>query len=193
MSNEAFQLLSRGGVAFNKSRSEFQLFNVTIRLLRYSHYPTYQLQKTKRVKKDPSEQTHAISGEIPAELDFFKYTQGTHGKRKPTDKDGSGDAKRRKTSDDEHEDEEAPDISPTKSLRTAHRVTTKGTNIPPHINSFEEMKKYAVPSHLFSNLASSGYQEPTGIQSHCVPMLLEVCTSFLIYVGFLFNVNRIVI
>lgn len=48
-------------------------------------------------------------------------------------------------------------------------------NIPKHIDSFEALKKsYELPSHLFSNLCTSGYKEPTSIQAYCAPILLSV-------------------
>lgn len=70
----------------------------------------------------------------------------------------------------------AKDVSMTQDVprRTAQRVTTKGARIPPPINSFDDLRKYSIPSHLYVNLASSGYEDPTGIQSYCIPVLLQV-------------------
>jgi len=72
--------------------------------------------------------------------------------------------------------EAAKDVSVTLDLprRMAQRVTTKGTKVPPPIDSFDDLKKYSIPSHLHANLASSGYKGPTGIQSYCIPVLLHV-------------------
>ncbi|CAA7259991.1 unnamed protein product [Cyclocybe aegerita] len=177
MSNEAFRLLSRGGVVFDKSKSDVQLFN-----------------KKKRPQGKDSSAVNSESGQIPVELDFFRYAQN-NGKRKPSESSNQPKGKRRKTeSDEEDEDEEAspdskaplPAPGPTrmqavwalhskeqKGTRTAHRVTTKGTNVPSHVDSFEGLKKYTIPSHLFANLTSSGYKEPTSIQSYCIPIMLE--------------------
>ena len=56
-----------------------------------------------------------------------------------------------------------------------HRVTAKGSDVPAHADTFEEMcDRYALSSHIMQNLAQSGYKRPTGIQSHGVPMLMEV-------------------
>ncbi|KAF8973799.1 P-loop containing nucleoside triphosphate hydrolase protein [Flammula alnicola] len=166
MANEAFHLLSRGGVVFDKSKPESLLFN--------NHKGTKT--KTSTVK--------SFNGDIPLELDFFKYAQGSHGKRKASDSDPLPTGKRRKAEkdntkdEDEDEDEEGNDLSEIvpKKPATAHRVAVKGTNVPSHIESFETMRnyeKYVVPPHMFSNLTSSGYMEPTSIQAYCIPILLK--------------------
>ena len=55
------------------------------------------------------------------------------------------------------------------------RVTAKGKNVPDPVDTFEELReRYQMSSLLLSNLVKSGYTEPTGIQSHGVPILLEV-------------------
>lgn len=59
-----------------------------------------------------------------------------------------------------------------------HRVTTKGSNVPEHIDSFDALKdRYHLSSHLLANLAQSGYKRPTGIQSYGIPILMEVNDS----------------
>ncbi len=120
------------------------------------------------------------SGELPPVLDFFKYAQIT-GKRKAVEKQDRDRGKKRKveTGELDNAQEKTEGIergveSTTQSEKVAHRVNTKGTKIPMCINSFDELKKYSIPSHLHSNLASSGYRNPTGIQSYCIPILLEV-------------------
>ena len=56
-----------------------------------------------------------------------------------------------------------------------HRVTTKGNNVPEHVESFEALRdRYTISSLLMHNLAQSGYKRPTGIQSYGVPILMEV-------------------
>ncbi|KAJ3506091.1 hypothetical protein NLJ89_g7067 [Agrocybe chaxingu] len=154
MSNEAFRLLSRGGAAFDKSKSEVQLFN-----------------KKKRTQGKDSTAVNSESGQIPLELDFFKYAQN-NGKRKPSESSNQPKGKRRKTASDE-EDGDEEETSPKERKSTTHRVTTKGTNVPSHVDSFEELKTYTIPSHLFANLASNGYRDPTSIQSYCIPIMLE--------------------
>ncbi|KAF9535747.1 P-loop containing nucleoside triphosphate hydrolase protein [Crepidotus variabilis] len=167
MSNEAFQLLSRGGVAFNKSKSDFQLF---------------KRQKPTTPKNSVIAQPNA--GELPAELDFFKSTRSSSstGKRKAASRQQSTEEKRRRVDDmdvDEDENEDKEDAAQrlteasVKARKTSHRVTAKGKNVPSHVNTFDELKKYSISSHLYANLVSSGYVEPTGIQSHCMPILLE--------------------
>lgn len=119
-------------------------------------------------------------------MDFFKYAQGGSGKRKLDDAIGSGgqpDVKKRKAkgeSEDEDsgsevdKDEEAEDpLQPP--VTSKHRVTAKGKNVPGHIDTFLTLKdRYDIPSLILSNLSKNGYNEPTGIQSYGIPILLEV-------------------
>lgn len=59
-----------------------------------------------------------------------------------------------------------------------HRVTAKGSNVPDHVETFIELKdRYQVPTLILSNLTQNGYTQPTGIQSHGIPILLEVRVS----------------
>ena len=109
------------------------------------------------------------SGEIPLELDFFKYAQGSYSKRKSPDST-TQEGKRRKL---HHDDINASQVEEKKPA-TVHRVAAKGENIPAHVESFAALKTYSISSHLLSNLVSSGYTEPTSVQSYCIPILLEV-------------------
>lgn len=113
--------------------------------------------------------------EIPLELNFFKHAQTNLGKRKTSDATDHREGKRKKTGSEDllkNEDEDVVDNN--QSLMT-HRVATRGTNIPQHIDSFEVLKKiYELPSHLLSNLCNSGYNKPTSIQAYCAPILLSV-------------------
>lgn len=135
-------------------------------------------------------------GELPAELDFFKYAKGGSGtKRKATGPSGESGLglrkeKKRKTSEDsededeqdgekeedegdeEDEDEDNHENTPP---RPKHRVTAKGSNVPAAADTFEDMaKRYHIPPLIMSNIAEYGYQYPTGIQSHGIPILMEV-------------------
>lgn len=127
-------------------------------------------------------------GELPMELDFFKYAQGGSSKRKG----GTGDepeGKKRKLGDDgsEHgetlegdsDEEEEEENADTKTPSAPkHRVTAKGSNVPDSVDTFLELKeRYQIPALILSNLEQNGYTQPTGIQSHGIPILLEVCTS----------------
>ncbi|KAI0932728.1 hypothetical protein AcW1_000238 [Taiwanofungus camphoratus] len=161
---EAFQLLSRGGVKFDKNRfkSDVQLFAKS------------------KTTNDKGKAVAKSSDEIPPELDFFKYAHGGTGKRKASGsahKEGEGSDvdgdlwKKRRILDEETEvieqDEEDPPMP-------RHRVATKGSNVPEHIDSFDALKdRYHLSSHLLANLAQSGYKRPTGIQSYGIPILME--------------------
>ncbi|KAH9947966.1 P-loop containing nucleoside triphosphate hydrolase protein [Amylocystis lapponica] len=157
---EAFQLLSRGGVRFDKTRfkSDVQLF----------HQGKSKTDKGNTV-------SHVADGEIPPELDFFKYAQGGSAKRK--DREGGNDAsgsrmKKPRTEAEEgtSEHSEAEDDPPV----PRHRVTAKGSEVPEHADTFQALKeRYDVSSHLLANLSQIGYKQPTGIQSHGIPILLE--------------------
>ncbi|RDB28566.1 DEAD-box ATP-dependent RNA helicase 57 [Hypsizygus marmoreus] len=160
---EAFQLLSRGGANFDKNRfkNDVKLFS-----------------KPKAMTPKGKLWSQPLEGELPLELDFFKYAQGGSGKRKTFDTLESGDEPKGKKRKMEEEDvrvddesdfglEEAPAIA-------KQRVTTRGTNVPVHINTFLELKdRYQIPTHIISNLSQHGYTQPTGIQSYGIPILLE--------------------
>lgn len=123
------------------------------------------------VQSKNSTPLNSSPGEIPLELDFFKYAQGSDGKRKSDSPPKEG--KRRKF---HHEARDEIDTiqAEEKKPATVHRVATKGKNIPAHVESFAALKTYPISSHLLSNLVSSGYTEPTSVQSYCIPILLEV-------------------
>lgn len=155
---DAFQILSRGGAKFNKTR-----FRHDVQLFR------------KGIPRQEGDLTTAIQDEaIPTELDFFRYAQGAT-KRKSDHKDELINSKRRRqttTDCGDAEDEGRTDSQ----LATLHsqRITTKGTNVPNKIESFEELKeRFSVAEHLFANLKSSHYIRPTGIQSCGMPILMQ--------------------
>ena len=137
-------------------------------------------QKTKQDKGKAVARAH--EGELPAELDFFKYAQGGSSKR-PADQDkdkegysgGETSGARKKRKLDEGDGEEAERSDEDDPPMPRHRVTTKGSNVPQHIESFQQLEeRYHTPSYLLSNLKQSGYKRPTGIQSHGIPILMEV-------------------
>ncbi|OJA11435.1 hypothetical protein AZE42_04586 [Rhizopogon vesiculosus] len=163
---EAFQLLSRGGARFDKQRfkSDVQLFNKA---------PSGEA-KVKGV---------AIShdAQLPPELDFFKYAKASTGKRKAGDKESDAhveskpaklERKRRKIEDESKDDHSGAEeeVSPIQK----HRVTSKGSDVPTPITTFEDLReRYGVSSRLLSNLSDNSYKYPTGIQAHGIPILLE--------------------
>lgn len=70
--------------------------------------------------------------------------------------------------EDEHPHEPAPS-------GPKHRVKTKGSNVPAHLDSFAELRtRYNMPSLVYSNLEKNGYSQPTGIQAYGIPILLAV-------------------
>ncbi|KAJ3805841.1 P-loop containing nucleoside triphosphate hydrolase protein [Lentinula lateritia] len=169
---EAFQLLSRGGVQFNKNRfkKDVDLFN-----------------KSESKSKRP--QTSGQGSELPATLDFFKYAQGAEGKRK-NNAGGGRPGKKRKVAEagDKAEVELEEDMEEDETQETSksdiendnniphqrHRVTTKGSNVPDFAETFEALRdRYQLSSNLLSNLSKNGYAYPTGIQSYGAPILLE--------------------
>ncbi|TFY82358.1 hypothetical protein EWM64_g1652 [Hericium alpestre] len=159
---EAFRLLSRGGVKFDKGRFKN---DVTL----FTKAPPKQ-DRGKGI-------AHDVEVDLPAELDFFKYAKGGAPKRKADDEDGAAGKKRRvdvegeQSESGDEEQAEAEDAGPP---MPRHKVTAKGSNVPAAAETFEELRKrYDIPSHLMANLAQYGYSRPTGIQSHGIPILLE--------------------
>ena len=177
---EAFKLLSRGGVRFDKRRfnSDLEIFQVCVvlrkfiillRILRSTQPTNRATAKTEKGKEK--------GDQLPPELDFFKYAQGGATKRKAVElesNDGSGKEKRnrgRSSSDVEYAEdakEEGPSIP-------RHRVTSKGSNVPDPAMSFKDLQeRYDIPSRIMQNLDEYGYKSPTAIQMHAAPILLEV-------------------
>ncbi|KAJ8520593.1 hypothetical protein ONZ45_g2621 [Pleurotus djamor] len=136
---------------------------------------------TSRTPESSSKPVLDDDAELPAELDFFKYAEGgtNTSKRKQTKKDEVHPAKKRRlspTSDDEDAEEPPASTSASTSAPppSKQRVTTKGSNPPTPVDSFEALaERYEVPKQLLSNLSKNGFSSPTGIQAHGVPILLE--------------------
>lgn len=69
-----------------------------------------------------------------------------------------------------------------------HRVTSKGSNVPEPVETFEEMRsRYNIPSRIVKTLEGSGYRRPTAIQAHGCPVLLGVSNDKFV-LGALINV-----
>lgn len=177
---EAFHLLSRGGVKFNKTK-----FKGDVRLFIVSPIALCILFQTNLSQGDKAQEPKAstsasASGELPPELNFFKYAEGGAPKRKAPSADAEADVKGKKRKvQDEDEDTDEEDVPmDDEPPMPRHRVTTKGNNVPEHADTFEALRdRYNIPPHLFANLAESGYKRPTGIQSYGVPILMEVRPS----------------
>ncbi|KAF9787014.1 P-loop containing nucleoside triphosphate hydrolase protein [Thelephora terrestris] len=162
---EAFHLLSRGGVKFDKHRyrDDVKLFN-----------------KSGSLNGDAPSTHKAGSEHLPTELDFFKYAQDAGQKRKLQSDDISVRKKRRKEDcDPEVEDEDHSDAGHTleteeQPITRRHQVKAKGSNVPSHFETFEELRtRFSLPSLIASNLEKYGYSKPTSIQSYAIPILLE--------------------
>ncbi|CAE6423999.1 unnamed protein product [Rhizoctonia solani] len=158
---EAFRLLSRGGAKFDKGR-----FRNDVKL-----FGAGDAESSKSVKSSTQDLS---SGQLPPELDFFKYAKAVPSgsaseaaapvkPTKPREEAEPTQGKKRKRSDEERE----------KSL-LKHRVTSSGDNVPSPIVEFEDVSsRYKVPQRLLQNIESCGYDSPTGIQAHGIPVLLE--------------------
>lgn len=117
---------------------------------------------------------------MPVELDFFKFARNSTGKRKYQGIGSEQYQDKRQRGNEESEsdsgDGELGQSQEPNLPTTKHRVTSKGSNIPLAIDTFEDLRaRYHVPSQLFQNLIKSGYQHPTSIQSHAVPIMMNVC------------------
>ncbi|KAF7986167.1 hypothetical protein HWV62_38556 [Athelia sp. TMB] len=181
---EAFQILTRGG-AFDKKRfqTDVQLFNVRTYLVpRLDHSLPFSIQQPTISQNAKGKATHKTAeGELPPELDFFKYAKSGTTKRKAVEERDREEGKKRKMKhdpeDDEDENADEDDIGGSGSSgpsRPKHRVTAKGTNVPEPVDSFDELEgRYQVSSRLLRNLTENGFAVPTGIQSHGIPILME--------------------
>jgi ATP-dependent RNA helicase DDX52/ROK1 len=120
--------------------------------------------------------------ELPAELDFFKYAEGGNGmgkvadvrKQRSADCRGDGEPERKRHKMDDDGNGQDHTLAGNATMQR-HRVVAKGLNIPTAITSFQELQdRYQVSSLLISNLMRNGHLRPTGVQSHGIPVLLEV-------------------
>ncbi|KAB5594133.1 hypothetical protein CTheo_2470 [Ceratobasidium theobromae] len=135
---EAFRLLSRGGTKFDKSRfqNDITLFNA----------------EENRSRNNAKQNTEYISGQLPPELDFFKYAKAAPG--------GSTSG---------------PAISenPTKNYEETNSSQEKKRKRSKERNFGDLPSRYSVPPRLLQNIQSCGYNAPTSIQAHGIPVLLE--------------------
>ena len=131
----------------------------------------------------------AKDGELPAELDFFKYAAAGPSKRNLSEPKAEDHARKRRKRENSVEDPNAKDNDDgasglgseqgTTPPMPKHRVTAKGKNVPERINTFKELQdRYHIASQLMVNLERNGYKYPTGIQSSGCPILFEVSLPF---------------
>ena len=135
-----------------------------------------RLQKVKRVTSQVD-----TSNALPAELDFFKYARTGTDKRKHKSLLSEQPLEKRRRVDGEDEtakniiEDDAKELTDTERPQERHKVISKGSHIPEAVDTFEALyKEYSIPSHVHQNLSKSGYNHPTSIQSHAVPVLLKV-------------------
>lgn len=136
------------------------------------------IQKTKSTAVESSV-ADGSSSEIPAELDFFKYAWNSAGKRKHQDHGSERmHDKRRRVDEDDESDHETGLRRKSEKPPVKHKVTSKGNNIPDAVETFEGLRnEYQIPSQLLQNLSKNGYDYPTSIQSHAIPIILKACPS----------------
>ncbi|CAE6392846.1 unnamed protein product [Rhizoctonia solani] len=158
---EAFRLLSRGGAKFDKGR-----FRNDVKLFSGGNTENSESMKPRTQDLAP--------GQLPPELDFFKYAKAAS--NGPTSEpiapvksikvngeaESSHGGKRKRSSDDQKE-----------SLPKQH-VTSSGDNVPSPISEFGDLiSRYKISQRLLQNIENCGYDSPTGIQAHGIPVLLE--------------------
>ncbi|KAG8998154.1 RNA-dependent ATPase rok1 [Tulasnella sp. JGI-2019a] len=160
---EAFQLLSRGGVKFDKRK--------------------FKVQATGQHSPSTASTFNLAKNTIPTELDFFKYAQGPKGPA--TDKGKEREVQELTEEDDtsassdgastkKRKESFSPVTSPKRGRRHAHRIAATGSRVPASIDDFEELHEhYEVAPVLLQNIAAAGYPYPTAIQAQTIPILLE--------------------
>ncbi|KAG8857631.1 RNA-dependent ATPase rok1 [Tulasnella sp. 330] len=165
---EAFQLLSRGGVKFD--RSKFNLQGAAAQ-------PSSSVASTSKAGS-------SAKNEIPKELDFFRYAQVPEGsKNEKGKKRALEELEEDVASDTESANESitrrrkrstSPNQSPKRGKKYAHRIAATGSRVPAAITGFDLLnERYGVASLLLQNIAACGYIYPTAIQAQTIPILLE--------------------
>ena len=124
-----------------------------------------------------STSTSASIDELPPDLDFFKYAQGTRLKRKASSLDAAEELEEQADVENSEKNSKKSRIEEKREWPSEkHRVVIKGSDVPLPIESFRELEgRFKVTTQLLSNLSKNGYSTPTGIQSHATPVLCEVC------------------
>jgi ATP-dependent RNA helicase DDX52/ROK1 len=141
-------------------------------------------QGSSHIDAKGKERKRLKDGELPPELDFFKYATAGPSKRKPSESGGEGHARtKRHRKSDNGSDANAGDEADGDGIATnpsdnsgmpRQRVTIKGNNAPRRADTFKELHdRYHIHSQLMDNLKRY-YEHPTGIQSAGCPILLEV-------------------
>jgi hypothetical protein len=152
-------------------------------------------QGSSHIDANGKERKTLKDGELPPELDFFKYATAGSSKRKPSGPDGEGHARTKRHRKDESVDgsvANADDKADGDSSMTTNpndnsgiprqRVTMKGNNAPRRADTFKELRdRYRIHPQLMDNLERYGYEDPTGIQSAGCPILLEVSSLIVLY------------
>ncbi|KDN51552.1 hypothetical protein RSAG8_00097, partial [Rhizoctonia solani AG-8 WAC10335] len=158
---EAFRLLSRGGAKFDKGR-----FRNDVKL-----FSAGNAESSKSVKSSTQD---LVPGQLPPELDFFKYAKAAPSgsasesaapvrPTKAKEDTESAQGKKRKRGDEDR-----------KESLVKHRVASSGDSVPSPITEFEDLpSRYKIPQRLLQNIEHCGYDSPTGIQAHGIPVLLE--------------------
>src|SRR5882757_3328484 len=102
---EAFHLLSRGGVKFDKQKfkSDVKLFSVRLNPSQLVASAQNQ-QGSSHIDVKGKEKKKLNDGELPPELDFFKYATAGPSKRKPSGPGGEGHARTKRPRKDESVD-----------------------------------------------------------------------------------------
>ncbi|KAF8758461.1 P-loop containing nucleoside triphosphate hydrolase protein [Rhizoctonia solani] len=148
---EAFRLLSRGGAKFDKGRFRNDATNG---------------ESSKGVRSTTQE---LAPGQLPPELDFFKYAKAAP--------NGPASAPTSMKPPKSEESESSPGKKHPNTSRESlpkHRVTSSGDGVPSPISEFEDLSsRYKIPQRLLQNIENCGYDSPTGIQAHGIPVLLE--------------------
>lgn len=141
-----------------------------------THSAQFDITQTRSsLGKEDSSINHGTG--LPAELDFFKYSESgicaSVSKRKATesmDTSSWSGSKRTRICKDVGGNQ--------KPAIHRHQIKAKGSNVPDGVTSWEELKdRYDIAPLLLQNLAQSGYNSPTAIQAQGAPILLEVIIS----------------
>ncbi|CAE6344328.1 unnamed protein product [Rhizoctonia solani] len=170
-------MLSRGGAKFNKGRfrNDVDLFS------------NGNAENSKNVKSSTQD---LAPGQLPPELDFFKYAKAASNENtsesvlpakavKTKEESESLQGKKRKRSDENKSEQCDLHVGSwilmgEEESLPKHRVTSSGNDVPSPISKFEDLSsKYKIPQRLLQNIENCGYDSPTGIQAHGIPVLLE--------------------
>lgn len=118
-------------------------------------------------KEFEAKQTTAEAEQKPKERKRKRHhKKKAEKKEEASESEGSSD-------DKDSEDENDGDRTPLDPIAQHGKVAIEGADVPPPVSSFAGLKALSILPQILANLETSGYDAPTSIQSHAIPIMMQ--------------------